>query len=137
MACFTVPVAEAIVTTVITKVVKNKEKKAEQERISLGEMTDVTTTKIPFSRKMKWLNNLLWGGSALLAFEHVWHGEIVPWFPFLTSASTPAGTSEMLHEIATNGVCMAVLITAVWAGMLGVSRILEKRADKVRVSADK
>jgi len=61
MACFTVPVAEAIVTTVITKVVKNKEKKAEQERISLGEMTDVTTTKIPFSRKMKWLNNLLWG----------------------------------------------------------------------------
>jgi len=43
----------------------------------------------------------------------------------------------MLHEIATNGVCMAVLITAVWAGMLGVSRILEKRADKVRVSADK
>ena len=137
MACFTVPVAEAIVTTVITKVVKNKEKKAEQERISLGEMTDVTTAKIPFSRKMKWLNNLLWGGSALLAFEHVWHGEIVPWFPFLTSASTPSGTSEMLHEIATNGVCMAVLITAIWAGMLGVSHILEKRAGRISVPTDK
>lgn len=26
---------------------------------------------------MNWLNNMLWGGSALLAFEHVWHGSVV------------------------------------------------------------
>lgn len=128
MACFTVPVAEAIVTTILTKVVKSKEKKAEEQRISLGEQTDVTSYKIPFSRKMKWLNNLLWGGSALLAFEHIWHGELTPWFPFLTAAADSSDAAGMMHEIATSGVAMAVLITAVWAVMLGVSRIMEKRA---------
>ena len=137
MACFTVPVAEAIVTTVITKVVKSKEKKEEQLKVSLGEMDNVTSKKIPFSRKMKWLNNLLWGGSALLAFEHIWHGEVVPWFPFLTAAADPSDTAEMLHEIATTGVCMAVLVTAIWAGMLGVCHILEKRAQRTPVSSEK
>ena len=73
---------------------------------------------------------MLWGGSALLAFEHVWHGEIVPWFPFLTAAGDPANTSEMLHEMATAGVSMAVLVTAVWFGLLGVSALIEKRAKK-------
>jgi len=34
----------------------------------------------------------------------------------------------MLHEIATLGVAMAVLITAVWAGMVLVSAALERRA---------
>jgi len=34
-----------------------------------------------------WLTNMLWGGSLLLAFEHVWHGEETPWFPFLTAAA--------------------------------------------------
>ena len=130
MACFTVPVAEAIVTTIITKVVKSKEKKEEERKVSLGEQVDVTSHKIPFSRKMKWLNILLWGGSALLAFEHIWHGEVTPWFPFLTAAADPSDTAEMMHEIATSGEAMAVLVTAVWAGMLVVSRILEKRAEK-------
>ena len=35
--------------------------------------------KVTFSRKLKWLNTMLWGGAALLAFEHVWHGEVVPY----------------------------------------------------------
>ena len=139
MACFTVPVAEAIVTTIITKVVKSKEKKEEERKVSLGEQVDVTSHKIPFSRKMKWLNNLLWGGSALLAFEHIWHGEVTPWFPFLTAAADPADASEMMHEIATSGVAMAVLITAVWGVMLAVSHVMEKRAQnapKTVVSSD-
>ena len=140
MACFTVPVAEAIVTTVITKVVKSKEKKEEERRVSLGEQVDVTSHKIPFSRKMKWLNILLWGGSALLAFEHIWHGEVTPWFPFLTAASNASDTAEMMHEIATSGVAMAVLVTAIWAGMLAVTHVMEKRAEKASktlISTDK
>lgn len=71
-----------------------------------------------------------WGGSALLAFEHVWHGEITPWFPFLTAAGNPADAAEMLQEMATAGVGMAALCTAVWGVMLVVSARIEKRKEQ-------
>ena len=119
MACFVVPAAEAVVTTIVTKVVKSKEKKE----------TTSSEKKVPFSHKLSWLNTMLWGGSALLAFEHVWHGEVVPWFPFLTAMSTPESASEMFHEMATNGVFMALLVTAVWGVMVGVSSVLEKKTE--------
>ena len=86
--------------------------------------------KIPFSAKLKWLNRMLWGGSALLAFEHVWHGEVVPWFPFLSAAADPGDAAEMLHEMSTAGVAMAALVTGVWLVMVGVSALIEKRALK-------
>ena len=131
MACFVVSAAEAIVTTIVTKIVEKKEKNSSE--VNSKELTteSINTQKTPFSRKLKWLRNMLWGGSALLAFEHVWHGEIVPWFPFLTAASNPSDTAEMLHEIATVGVAMAALVTFVWLIMVGVSVILEKKAKKV------
>ena len=130
MACFLVPVTEAIVTTIATKIIEKKEKETESVSLNTdGESAD-TVARIPFSRKLKWLNGLLWGGSALLAFEHVWHGEVVPWFPFLTAAADPSDAAEMLHEMATAGVAMAALVTVVWLGLLGVSRLIEKRAEK-------
>lgn len=127
MACFIVPATEAIVATVIRKVVEKKEKQPEMKTVVLDGAPE-TVSRIPFSRKLKWLTNLLWGGSALLAFEHVWHGEVVPWFPFLTAAANPEDAAEMLHEMATVGVSMAALVTLVWLGMLGVSALIEKRA---------
>jgi len=126
MACFLVPVAEAVVTTVITKAVKSRETEPEALKADTGSFG--MGSKIPFSRKLKWLNNMLWGGSALLAFEHVWHGEIVPWFPFLTAASDPAEASVMISEMATVGVSMAALVTAVWGVMLLVTNAMEKKA---------
>lgn len=127
MACFVVPAAEAAVTTIATKIISKKETTPETIHINMdGAITEVE--KIPFSRKLKWLNNLLWGGSALLAFEHLWHGEIAPWFPFLTAAGNPADALQMLHEMATTGVAMSALVTAVWAGMVGLSTIMEKKA---------
>jgi hypothetical protein len=54
----------------------------------------------------------------------------VPWFPFLTAASDPADTAEMLHEMSTIGVTMAVLVTVVWLGMVVVSSVIEKKALK-------
>lgn len=125
MACFLVSTAEAIIVTVAAKVAEKKEAK-----ISLGEKRPEENARVPFTRKLKWLRNMLWGGSALLAFEHVWHGEVVPWFPFLTAASDPADAAEMLHEMATVGVAMAVLVTVVWLGMVGVSALIERRAKK-------
>lgn len=126
MACFLVPTAEAIAVTIVTKVAKTKEPTAPEAGIGSGDT--VIKAHIPFVRKLKWLTNLLWGGSALLAFEHVWHGEVVPWFPFLTAAGNPQDTASMLHEMATVGVSMAVLVTAVWACMLIVSNAMEKQA---------
>lgn len=128
MACFVVPAAEAIVTTVASKVVKSKEGKETEVKIAEEDGRVVAAEKIPFSRKLKWLTNLLWGGSVLLAFEHVWHGEIVPWFPFLTAAGNPEDAAEMLQEMSTAGVAMAVLVTAVWGLMLAGAHIIENRA---------
>ena len=127
MACFLIPTTEAIVTTILQKVLSSKEKNMEIHHE--GDSSE-NLPKSGFSRKLKWLNNMLWGGSALLALEHVWHGEVVPWFPFLTAASDPSSRSEMFHEMATVGVTMALLVTAVWAGMVIVSSRLEKKADK-------
>ena len=70
---------------------------------------------------------MLWGGVALLAFEHIWHGEVVAWFPFLTAMSNAEDAAEMLHEMATVGVGMAVLITVVWGVMCVVADAIVKR----------
>ena len=132
MACFTVPAAEAIVTTIAGKIIKSKEK--HQTVDASKNTTDVSTPKIPFSTKIGWLNKMLWGGSALLAFEHVWHGEVVPFFPFLTAVEN-GEAAEMLHEMATAGVSMALLVTVVWGIMVGVVSIFEKHADKTGSAA--
>ena len=127
MACFLVPTAEAVVTTVMTKVIESKEKTKLPEERTENEVSVDTSVKILLSRKMKWLNNMLWGGSALLAFEHVWHGEVTPWFPFLTAAANPADAAEMFHEMMTSGVAMAVLVTLAWVVMVLVSQAISKK----------
>ncbi len=111
MACFAAPAAEAIVTTIVKKKMNKNGK-----------------TKNPFLKKIGWLNNMLWGGSALLAFEHVWHGEVTLAFPFLT------GGTGALREIVTSGVAMAALVTAVWAGMVAFTNALEKDASKINTA---
>lgn len=127
MACFTAPLAEAIVVTVAKKIVEKKE-----SSVNLSET--VSGEKLPFSKKLGWLSNMLWGGSALLAFEHVWHGEVVPYFPFLTAALNSADLVQMLHEIATTGVCMALLVTAVWGVLVAVSARFEKKQKKTNLT---
>ena len=131
MGCFIVPAAEAVITTIATKILKSKEKTTVQVQLDSSDLE--TAEKIPFSRKMKWLNNMLWGGSALLAFEHLWHGEITPFFSFLTAAANPADLHDMLIETAAVGTGMAVLVTGAWAGMVFVTdRILKRRSEAER-----
>lgn len=127
MACFIVPAAEAIAATVAVHILESKEKKAE----AMCVVNDVKHIKTGFSRKIKWLSKLLWGGSSLLAFEHVWNGEVQPWFPFLTAAGTPESTA-MLHEMSTVGVGMALTVTAAWLGMITVSHISEKNTNHTK-----
>ena len=118
MACFTIPAGEAIVTTIVKKTVEKKDNGAAKTEV---------TTGIPFSRKLKWLTNLLWGGAVLLAYEHVWHGEVKPFFPFLTAMENPEDKAEMLHEMGTVGVGMAVLVTTVWIGICVAADVIVKR----------
>ncbi len=128
MACFAVPAAEAVITTVAELVLRSREKKnAQKEEKTEGAALTLRAEKTPFSRKLGWLNRLLWGGSFLLLFEHIWHGEVIPFFPFLTGAANPADAAEMLHEMATSGVAMAALVTLFWLAMLGVSTLAGRR----------
>ena len=110
MACFTAPLAQALVVTAARSACKDKAAKSRN----------------PFVRRIGWLQKMLFGGSFLLAVEHVWHGEITWRYPFLTTVKD-GNTAEMLHEIATLGVAMAALITVVWAVMVVVSSALERR----------
>ena len=130
MACFLVPTAEAIITTIVIRSMEKNGHKPEEVKVSFGGQTE-KAVKIPFVKKLKWLNGMLWGGSALLAFEHVWHGEVVPWFPFLTAMNDAGDAAEMFHEMATSGVGMAVLVTLIWIGMVLVSSALENKAQAV------
>ena len=134
MACFLVPVAEAIVTTIVEKALKSTEKKA-VVKLNSADGTALEVSKTPFSAKLGWLNKLLWGGSALLAFEHVWHGEIVPFFPFLTAVKS-GETGEMLAEmgITITDLEMRMLIEAALAEF---NRAFEKEgADGIEDTAD-
>lgn len=123
MACFLVSAAEAVVVTAVEKAEAKHEVKSSSKHSE-------TPEKIPFSRKLKWLTWLLWGGAILLAFEHVWHGEVVPWFPFLTAMSDAADRAEMFHEMATVGVTMAVLVTVAWIGICLAADAIMKRKEK-------
>lgn len=113
MACFVVPMAEAMVATAVSKVLIKKEEQKSMQEIEDGFINDTGSCRIG-ARQIKKLSNFLWGGSVLLAFEHLWHGEIMPYFPFLTAANNPADLTKMLHEMSTVGVTMAVVVTLFW-----------------------
>ncbi len=109
MACFTAPLAQALVVTAAKSARKGR------------------PSRNPFVARLGWLQKMLFGGSFLLAIEHVWHGEITWRYPFLTAVKEGT-TAEMWHEIATVGVSMAVLITVAWAAMVVVASARERRA---------
>ena len=83
------------------------------------------SSRNPFVSKIGWLGKMMFGGSFLLAIEHAYHGEIVLSPPFLT-AVRDGDTAGMLHEMATRGVAMTVLLVAVWAAMVVISTIAER-----------
>jgi hypothetical protein len=104
MACFLVPMALAIVTSILQKTARNLAGKI----------------------KLWILNALLWGGVILLAIEHVWHGEVVPWPPFLTAMANPVDIPVMLHEMLTVGTMMSVATLVTWGAILAISYYMPK-----------
>lgn len=123
MSCFVVPMTEALITTIASKIVKRVEKKSAAETVKFADFNE--NAHIPFSRKLQWLSNTLWGGSALLMLEHAWHGELL-----LTDASS------MFHEMATVGVSMSLFVTCVW-GVAAVAVSVREKAYRRELAAIK
>ena len=108
MACFTVPLAEGIILSVAKKIAFKK------------------NADSVIKAKLEHLENMLYGGSFLLAIEHIYHGEVVLYPPFLTAMNNPEDIPEMLHEIGTVGVSMAAIVTVVWGIVEVISHFMKK-----------
>ena len=105
MACFIAPMSLAIVTTVFRK-------------------------KIPEALHIGWLNIMIWGGVIMLAVEHIAHGEVVLYPPFLTAMQTPAEIPVMLQEMATVGGTMTIAILCIWLIMVVISQKITQNIKK-------
>lgn len=127
MACFVVPAAEAVVVTAAYFVAKHKEQKIEAPQLASEGKFDSNEVKITWSKRLSWLLGMLWGGVVLLAFEHFWHGEVIPYPPYLSAMLSPEDTKTMLHEMSTVGVTMALIVTSAWGVVCAVAQAKVKQ----------
>ena len=122
MACFTVSAAAGIGVAVARHIVKHREKKLALE----GKTPEIKKfgSDVKWSKKLAYLELVLFAGSFVLAIEHILHGEVTPFPPFLTAAADPADAREMLYEMGTVGVTMLAILVAAWAiGVLVVDLV--------------
>jgi len=94
MACFVVPLVQAVATSALRKWGK----------------------KDGFiGRHLASLELMLWGGTVMLIVDHVINGELTWKFPFFTALTETGGGAVMLREMLTVGLPMSIIITLVWA----------------------
>lgn len=105
MACFIVPLTQAIATTAYRK---------QMERKALAGQGTLNDSFL--SRNLKTLEIMLWGGSLMLVVDHVINGEVTWMYPFFTALESEGGWQTMLGEMLTVGLPMSVIVTAAWAG---------------------
>lgn len=101
--------------------------------MSLAIVIGAIRKKIPATLHINWLIALLGGGVVALALEHIAHGEVVLYPPFLTAMSSPADTAVMLHEMATIGSAMAIVCVVIWAVMVVYTSRMERITSKTVV----
>ncbi|WP_406043285.1 hypothetical protein [Succinimonas sp.] len=106
MCCFFVPGAEAIALSAVSFILKRGHHDKHDEKGIFSQKLAYHLTR---------LSHLLYGGSLLLALEHIWHGEIMFAPPFITAMQSPEDTAVMLEEMSTAGVSMALLVTLAYA----------------------
>ena len=130
MACFVVSAVAAIGVGAAKYVVKHHEKKNE---LTVNEPKEYKFgSEVKWSKKLAYLELMLWSGSFVLAGEHVLHGEVSPYPPFLTAAGEgPEAVSEMLTEMGTVGVVMLAALVATWAIGVLVVDFLKYRKHKM------
>lgn len=138
MACFVVPAVEAIAVGIAAKV-----KTASENRKAISEVSNIDQVALDseltevkanygwtWGQKLSLLTKLLVGGAVLLCLEHICHGEVVPYAPFLTALQSPDSTAEMISEMSTVGVAMSGVVTVAWAGICGVADHIAKKANE-------
>ena len=130
MACCVVSAVAAIGVGAAKYVVKHHEKKNE---LTVKEPKEYKFgSEVKWSKKLAYLELMLWSGSFVLAGEHVLHGEVSPYPPFLTAAGEgPEAVSEMLTEMGTVGVVMLAALVATWAIGVLVVDLLKYRKHKM------
>ena len=134
MACFVVSATAALGVAAAKYIVRHNEKKnelvvKEPKEYKFG-------SEIKWSKKLAYLELMLWSGSFVLAGEHVLHGEVSPYPPFLTAAGEgPEAIQEMLTEMGTVGVIMLAALVAVWGiGVLIADFVKYRKHKKVAAS---
>ena len=126
MACFLVSATVGIGVAVARHIVKNRENKLELE--GKTQLPEKFGSDVKWSQKLAYLELTLFSGSFVLAIEHILHGEVVPFPPFLTAANNPADTAEMLTEMGSVGVAMLAILLVAWgAGVAIVDYIKFKK----------
>ena len=134
MACFLVSAAAGIGVAAAKYIVKHHEKKNE---LKVSEPKEYKFgSEVKWSKKLAYLELVLFAGSFVLAGEHMIHGEIVPFPPFLTAMSSQADAMEMLHEMGTTGVLMLGLLVAAWAIGVFIVDFVKYRKHKKAVSSE-
>ena len=114
MACFVVSAVAALGVGVAKHIVKHNEKKNELQTVEPKEYK--FGSEVKWSTKLSYLELILWSGSFILAGEHLLHGEVSPYPPFLTAAGEgPEAVKEMLTEMGTVGVTMLVALLVAWS----------------------
>lgn len=136
MACFTVSAVGAIGVAVARHIVKHHEKKLELEHKEAPVEKFGSDTK--WSSKLGYLELMLFSGSFLLAGEHIIHGEVAPYPPFLTAMQSAEDTIEMWQEIGTVGVGMFAILVVAWAvGVIVVDSIKYKKRKALSLNKEK
>ena len=98
MACFLIPLAQAVVTSAYRKFNSK----------SISESAGMKH-HIPALEKM------LWGGSVMLIVDHILSGELSWKFPFFTAFNEVGGAEVFFRELLGVGVPMSLAISVVWA----------------------
>ena len=122
MACFVVTTVAAIGVGAARHIVKHNENKNVELK---------PEDKFINAKKLGYLELTLWGGSFLLAGEHVFHGEVTYKFPWLTAVTEGKdAVLTMLGEMGTVGVGMLAILVGAWFGGLLIARWLKSRKKK-------
>jgi len=109
MACFITPLIVGLILGIIRKLWSG----AERIRLDI-------------------LVYLMLGGAIVLAAEHAWHGEIVPWPPFLTAMQSPEDMPVIINEMTRVGGAMTLAVTGAWLLVLGFSKRVQVKVTPPR-----
>ena len=102
MACFIVPLVQAVATT------------AYRKRMEKTQAEPAQTNYSALQKHLPTLEKMLWGGSLMLIVDHIINGEVTWMYPFFTALESEGGWQTMLQEMLTVGVPMSVIVTVAW-----------------------